>query len=151
MRKIFTASVSCLLLLFFSNTCIAQHTPVKKDKYHFGQQQDEQAGYTQAIKVGNTIYVSGTIATSIDSAGITQLYNTIKLTLQHYGATLRHVVKENLYTIDIEAMKANNRFRKIFYQNDYPAATWVQVSRLYMHQAKVEVEVIAVLPDDPMD
>lgn len=151
MLKIFIAGVSYILLVVLTNTCIAQHAPVKKDKYHFGQQQDEQAGYTQAIKVGNNIYVSGTIATSIDSLGITQLYNTIKLTLQHYGATFRHVVKENLYTIDIEAMKANNRFRKIFYQNDFPAATWVQVSRLYMHQAKVEVEVIAILPEDAME
>jgi enamine deaminase RidA (YjgF/YER057c/UK114 family) len=121
--------------------------PLQKSKFHFGQQQDAETGYAQAVKVGNTIYVSGTVSLGIDSAGITRLYKAIERTLAHYGATMQHVVKENLYTTDIEAMKANNRYRLPFYKNDFPAATWVQISRLYMPEAKLEVEVTAVLPD----
>lgn len=124
-----------------------QAKPLAKEKFHFGQQQDDNAGYTQAIKVGNTIYVSGTVSLTIDSAGITQLYKTIERTLANYSATMQHVVKENVYTTDIEAMKANNKFRLPFYKNDFPAATWVQISRLYMPEAKLEVEVTAVLPN----
>ena len=43
-------------------------------------------------------------------------------------------------------MKKYNDSRKVFYKNDFPAATWVQVSRLYMSEAKLEVELIAHLP-----
>jgi 2-iminobutanoate/2-iminopropanoate deaminase len=52
------------------------------------------------------------------------------------GLTFAHVIKENLYTTDIEA-------RKAFYQNDFPAATWVQVQQLFVPELKVEVEWIA--------
>jgi enamine deaminase RidA (YjgF/YER057c/UK114 family) len=55
------------------------------------------------------------------------------------------VVKENLYTTDIEAMKKYNDVRKAFYKGDFPAATWVQISRLYMADAKLEIELIAHL------
>ncbi len=43
-------------------------------------------------------------------------------------------------------MKKLNNVRKKFYKNDFPAATWVQVQRLYMPAAKLEVELIAHLP-----
>ncbi len=145
MRNLFFAIVFCWGTTF----CFGQQTvmPILKDKYHFGKLQDSEAGYAQALKVGNTIYVSGTVSLSIDSLGITNLYKTIEKTLAHYGAGMQNVVKENLYTLDIEAMKANNKYRLPFYKNDYPAATWVQISRLYMPEAKLEVEVTAVLPN----
>ena len=56
-------------------------------------------------------------------------------------------MKENAYTTDIEALKAAQDVRKVYYGTDFPAATWVQVSRLYMPEAVLEVEVIAVFPD----
>jgi enamine deaminase RidA (YjgF/YER057c/UK114 family) len=43
-------------------------------------------------------------------------------------------------------MKKYNEVRKAFYKGDYPAATWVQITRLYMSDAKLEVELIAHLP-----
>jgi Endoribonuclease L-PSP. len=52
-----------------------------------------------------------------------------------------------LYTTDIDAMKKYNDVRKKFYNNDFPAATWIQVKRLYMSDAKLEIELIAHLPN----
>ncbi|WP_373284797.1 RidA family protein [Pedobacter zeae] len=66
--------------------------------------------------------------------------------LSNYGATFENVVKENLYTTDIEAMKKYNDVRKKFYNNDFPTATWTQVERLYMPDSKLEVELVAHLP-----
>lgn len=65
-----------------------------------------------------------------------------------FGADFSCVVKETLYTTDIEAMKSCNAARKVFYKNNFPAASWVQVSRLYEPTAKLEVDLIAVLPGD---
>jgi len=56
------------------------------------------------------------------------------------------VVKENLYTTDMEAVKKYNDARKVFYKGDFPAATWVQISRLFMYDARLKVELIAHLP-----
>ncbi len=135
----------CLLAIQQIST--AQQAPIQKEKFHFGGvEQDSASGYAQAIKVDNVIYISGTVALDITPAGIKNLYTTLQKTLAHYGAGFQHVVKENLYTTDIEAMKSYNEVRKVFYKYDFPAATWVQISRLFMPDAKLEVELIAHLP-----
>jgi enamine deaminase RidA (YjgF/YER057c/UK114 family) len=125
-----------------------KNLPLKKEKWHWGieQQQDSSAGYAQVIKVGNTLYISGIPTADISSDGITKLYADLGKSLAAFGADFSHVVKETLYTTDIEAMKSYNAARKVFYKNDFPAASWVQVSRLYEPAAKLEVDLIAVLP-----
>lgn len=135
-------------LLFFSNT-FSQEKNIKKEKWHWNNnkiKQDTTAGYCQVLKVDNILYISGAVTTEISPKGIQAVYNDLKASLASFGATFQHVVKENLYTTDIEAMKKYNDVRKKFYDNDFPAATWIQVQRLYMSDAKLEVELIAHLP-----
>jgi 2-iminobutanoate/2-iminopropanoate deaminase len=127
----------------------AQQKNISKEKCHWGtpQKQDTGAGYAQVVKVSNVLYLSGAVAREVTPDGITQLYQGLERSLNSFGATFQNVVKENLYTTDMEAMKKYNASRKIFYKGDFPAATWMQVSRLYMHDARLEVELIAYLPD----
>lgn len=136
----------CISFIFTSIMLSAQTNNIEKKKFHFGSEQDTTAGYAQVVKVDNILYVSGTVSTSITPASIQRIYQTIERSLNHFGASLQNVVKENLYTTDIEAMKTHNEARKKMYKGDYPAATWVQISRLYMPDAKLEIEVIAHLP-----
>ncbi len=143
--KSFILVFSLLFTIQFVN---AQTNNIEKKKFHFGASQDTSAGYAQVVKVDNVLYVSGTVATSITATSIERIYQTIEKSLNHFGASLQNVVKENLYTTDIEAMKAHNEARKKMYKGDYPAATWVQISRLYMPEAKLEIEVIAHLPKE---
>lgn len=130
------------------SSVLAQNNTIKKEKFFWGNgTQDTTAGYTQAVRVGDFIYISGTVARDVNPEGIRRLYQGLEKTLQFYGAGFQHVVKENLYTTDIEAMKQYNEARKAFYNNDYPAATWVQVARLYMPDARLEVELVAYFPE----
>lgn len=136
-------------LLIFSNT-FSQEKNIKKEKWHWNNnkmKQDTTAGYCQVLKVDNVLYISGAVTTEISPKGIQAVYNNLKASLASFGATFQHVVKENLYTTDIETMKKYNDVRKKFYNNDFPAATWIQVQRLYMSDAKLEVELIAHLPN----
>lgn len=135
-------------LLIFSNT-FSQEKNIKKEKWHWNNnkmKQDTTAGYCQVLKVDNVLYISGAVTTDLSPKGIQAVYNDLKASLASFGATFQHVVKENLYTTDIEAMKKYNDFRKKFYNHDFPAATWIQVQRLYMSDAKLEVELVAHLP-----
>lgn len=136
------------LLLLIPISVAAQEQTVQKDKWHFGHplKQDTTAGYVQVLKVDNVLYISGAVATEITPQGITRVYQALDRSLKSFGATFQNVVKENLYTTDIEAMKKYNTTRKAFYQGDFPAATWVQVARLFMADAKLEVELVAHLP-----
>ncbi|MCD1117550.1 RidA family protein [Chryseobacterium turcicum] len=133
-------------LLVFTTT-FAQENKINKEKWHWNnKKQDTIAGYCQVLKVDNVLYISGAVTNKITPEGITSVYNDLKASLASYGATFENVVKENLYTTDIEMMKKYNDARKIFYKNDFPAATWIQVQRLYMPDAKLEVELVAHLP-----
>lgn len=134
-------------LLIFNNN-FAQEAKIKKEKWHWNNEakQDTDIGYTQVLKVDNVLYISGAVTTELTPEGITAVYNDLKASLSSYGATFENVVKENLYTTDIETMKKYNNVRKKFYNGDFPAATWVQIVQLYLPNAKLEVELIAHLP-----
>lgn len=143
--------ISALIIaLFLTAVLHAQQTqgPIQKEKWHWNDpnKQDTSAGYAQALKVGNVLYISGTVARDVNEEGVKRVYTALERTLKQYGLSFSHVVKENLYTTDIEAMKQFNIVRKQFYKGDFPAATWVQIARLYMADAKLEVELIAHFP-----
>ena len=129
-------------------TICGQGPDIKKEKWHWGNElkQDTSAGYVQVVKVDNVLYISGAVAREVTPEGITRVYQALDRSLKSFGASFQNVVKENLYTTDMEAMKKYNDARKVFYKGDYPAATWMGVSRLFMADAKLEVELIAHLP-----
>ena len=140
-----------ILSLFFALTtliCHAQDNSIKKEKWHWDNpsRQDTSAGYVQVLKIDNMLYISGAVTSEVTPKGIQQVYQALEKSLKSFGATFQNVVKENLYTTDIEAMKKYNSVRKAFYKGDFPAATWVQITRLYMSEAKLEVELTAHLP-----
>ncbi len=149
MKNNFDTITSFVVFIFLVNTNIAaQNNDIKKEKWHWGNalQQDTSAGYVQVVKVENVLYISGAVAREVTPEGITRVYQSLERSLKSFGATFQNVVKENLYTTDMEAMKKYNDARKIFYKGDFPAATWMGVSRLFMADAKLEVELIAHLP-----
>ncbi|WP_395373892.1 RidA family protein [Marinicella sp. W31] len=133
----------------FKHATEFQETPVVKEKWHWGnpEKQSNSAGYAQAVKVGNTVYISGVPSNELTPEGLASLYKSLEESLNAFGASPNDVVKETLYTVDIEKMKTLNDVRKKFYQGDYPAASWVQINRLYESNAKVEVDLIAVITD----
>ena len=143
------------ILLFFcvihcSFSAFAQSGNITKKKFYDGKfnQQDTSIGYTEAVLSDNVLYISGWLDKGTIPEQLQGIYTNLGKILKAYGATYQNVVKENLYTTDMEAVKANNSVRKAFYGGDYPAATWVQISRLYdgRPDAQIEVELIAHLP-----
>ena len=149
MKNKFYSIASFVIFIFLVNTNIAaQNSDIKKEKWHWGNalQQDTSAGYVQVVKVENVLYISGAVARDVTPEGITRVYQALERSLKSFGATFQNVVKENLYTTDMEAMKKYNDARKVFYKGDFPAATWMGVARLFMVDAKLEVELIAHLP-----
>ncbi len=113
--------------------------------YHQHAPSETEWGYAQAIVVGNTIYVSGTVSGGRTlEEEVTNIYRRIERTLRAHGFTMQDVVKETVYAKDIEAFAGVNPARLRFYAGHTPAATWVQITRLLAAPANVEIEVTAV-------
>jgi len=120
---------------------------IEKHKFNLGPWENE-IGYAQAVRVGNVLYVSGSVGGGAMPDAIKQAYDTIGRTLAAHHLGFQHVVKENIFTTDLDALKANKEVRKTYYQGDFPTSSWVQVSRLYNPQYVFEVEIVAVFPDE---
>jgi enamine deaminase RidA (YjgF/YER057c/UK114 family) len=74
---------------------------------------------------------------------VPRVYEQLRRVLESNGLTFADVVKENVYATDLDAfIKASDK-RKPYYGAWLPAATWVQVQRLYLPSLVVEVELVA--------
>ena len=137
-------SIGLILLAALTVPATAE---VKIEKYKMGDWEDD-IGYRQAVRVGQLLYISGSAAAGEMPDALRGAYGNLDKILKAHGLTFKNVVKENVYTTNLEALKANQALRKTYYGKDFPAATWVQVVRLYQPDHVLEVEVIAVFPEE---
>ncbi len=116
------------------------------DAFHLGPW-EQAIGYSQALRKDKTLYVSGTVGANEKGepadldAQMKKAYSGIQKTLAHYSTDLSHVVTEHIYTTDMDALIRSQETRKKFYGDALPAATWVEVTRLYSPGDKIEIEV----------
>jgi 2-iminobutanoate/2-iminopropanoate deaminase len=106
--------------------------------------------YSQAIKTGGTVYVSGQIGINaegkLDSTSIEiecrQVMENLKAVVEASGLKMNNIVKATIYTTDLKKFSQINEVYKIYFVNDPPARETVQVAGL-PKGAHVEISVIA--------
>ena len=129
---------------------------VSKDAKYLGVPWEKDYGYAQAVKVGDTIYLSGQI--SHDEQGnivgvgdmetqMRQAYDNIQKLLAQYGATMDNIVDEVVFVTDIDAaMDAAAKCRQeIFSGIPVLASTLVQLQRLAFPELTIEIKCVAKL------
>jgi reactive intermediate/imine deaminase len=109
--------------------------------------------YSQAVKVGSTVWCSGQIpldpatmqlvSGDID-AEITRVFENLKAVAEAAGGTLDHAVKVNVYLTDLAHFARVNEIMARFVAQPYPARAAVQVAAL-PRGARVEVECVLSL------
>ena len=106
--------------------------------------------YSQAVKVGNLLFVSGQIP--LDKKGqimggsfetkTRQVFKNIETILGAEGLGLKNIVKINISLVDINNFDAVNRVMASLFVAPYPARALVQVAAL-PKSSEIEVEVTA--------
>jgi 2-iminobutanoate/2-iminopropanoate deaminase len=108
--------------------------------------------YSQAIKMGQSIFVSGQLPVNPQTGEISedikeqtiQSLNNVKAILEEVGASLVDVVKVTVFLKDLSDFSAVNEVYGEFFTENYPARCCVEVSKL-PKDAGVEIEVMAIL------
>jgi 2-iminobutanoate/2-iminopropanoate deaminase len=113
---------------------------------------NSSAPVSQAVRTGNTIYVSGQIALDADgrlvgkgdpAAQTEQVIQNVIALLEADGASLRDVVKLTVFVTDMQHLPAILEVRRRHFSEPYPAVSLVEVSRLVNPDLLVEIEAIA--------
>lgn len=119
-----------------------------------GTRWEQRNGYSRAVRVGDRVFVSGTLAVNSDgelihphSAHGQALYilDKIERTLHQLGATRNDVVLSRIYVITMNDADEAGLAHKEFFGDLMPCATLLGVSALADPSAKVEIEVEAII------
>jgi 2-iminobutanoate/2-iminopropanoate deaminase len=112
------------------------------------------AFFVPAVKVGNTVYVSGQLARDAHdriegdmAVQARRCIENIRVILEAAGARLEHVVKINAYMTDMRLAPQAWAVREEYFAASPPASTGVQVVALTRPEALIEIEVVAVITD----
>ena len=109
--------------------------------------------YSQAVKVNDTVYLSGQIplipeSMSLVDGGIDKQINQVFDNLSHVcaasGGTLQDIVKLNIFLTDLSHFPIVNEIMAQHFQQPYPARAAIGVSQL-PKGAEVEMDGIMVL------
>jgi len=109
--------------------------------------------YSPALKVGNLLFLSGSIpldptSGQIVSGGIaeqtTQVLENIKTLLDAAGASFNNVARTTVFMTDLAEFAQMNEIYAKYFTAPFPARSTVQVVRL-PRDVRVEIDVIAVL------
>ncbi|MBV9178480.1 MAG: RidA family protein [Nitrososphaeraceae archaeon] len=119
-----------------------------------GTQWELALGYSRVVRLGDSVYVSGTTATDKEGhivgvanpyAQTIQVIKNIQTALQAVGASLKDVVRTRMYVTDINNWKKVGQAHAEFFKEIRPASTLVEVSRLINPEILVEMEVDAII------
>lgn len=105
--------------------------------------------YSQAIKVGQTVYLSGQIPLHPQtmelvegfSAQTAQVFDNLKAVAEAAGGTLNDIVKLNIFLVDLNNFATVNEIMSRYFEQPYPARAAVGVASL-PRNAEVEMDAI---------
>ncbi|MFC4335716.1 RidA family protein [Salininema proteolyticum] len=116
----------------------------------------EPYAISQAMRAGDTVYVSG--QAGIDENGRTvsedfgdqmrRAVANIERVLTETGASLRDIVKVTIMVTDMANLDTVVAIRREVFTEPYPADNLLQVAALASPEWKVEIDAVAVLPEE---
>jgi enamine deaminase RidA (YjgF/YER057c/UK114 family) len=126
--------------------------PVDQETFWSGYPFEDVYSWARAVRVGDHAFVSGTTASPAHLDGdayqhMTSAIATVAKALGEAGAELQHVVRTVVYILDLADVRHVARAGGEPFGGSRPASTVVQVAALTPDQARVEIEVTAVIHD----
>lgn len=128
-----------------------------KTQVYSGTSWEQQVAYCRALKVGNTIAVSGTTAVDADGNVVGEndifeqtcfVFEKIDQALKQLDSSLNDVIRTRMFVTDIAEFDHVARAHQQYFEGIDPTATCVEVSRFVRDDLLIEIEVDAVIQAD---
>lgn len=127
---------------------------MQRTNYASGSKWEDVVGYSRAVKVGNVIEVTGTVASGEDGKVVGNgdaylqtkyIYQKIEGVLKRAGASMKDVVRVRMFVTDISRWEEYGRGHSEFFKDIKPCNTMVEVSALIEDEYLIEIEATAIL------
>lgn len=126
---------------------------INRQNFTSGGPWEDIIGYCRAVKIGNTIEISGTTATKDEDGNdlITTFDQTkaiiekLAKVLEDAGSSLNDVVRTRLFLSDITQWEQAAKAHGLFFKDIKPASTMLEVSKLIDPAMLIEIEMTAVV------
>ena len=126
---------------------------MKRTNYSSGAKWEDIVGYSRAVKIGNTIEVTGTVAVDENSnlVGGNSAYEQTKFIIQKIdgvlkkaGASLKDVVRTRMFVTDISRWEEYGKAHGEFFKNIKPCTSMIEIKGLIAPEYLIEIEATAV-------
>ena len=127
---------------------------MQRTNYSSGTKWEDIVGYSRAVKVGNLIEVTGTVAVDENNmlVGANDAYEQTKFVIQKIekvlsqaGSSLHDVVRTRMYVTDITRWEEYGKAHGEFFNVIKPCTTMIEVSKLIAPEYLIEIEATAYI------
>jgi enamine deaminase RidA (YjgF/YER057c/UK114 family) len=127
---------------------------MQRTNYSSGAKWEDIVGYSRAVKVGNIIEVTGTVAIDENSelvgkddayAQTKYILEKIQAVLSKAGASMSDVVRTRMFVTDISRWEEYGKAHGEFFKDIRPCTSMIEVKGLIAPEYLIEIEATAIL------
>lgn len=130
-------------------------TTMKRENILTGSPWEDKMGYCRAVRIGNSIEVSGTVAL-VDGkkvkandayAQTLNILERVEKVLEDLDASMKDVIRTRIFTTNITTFEYVAKAHAQFFKDIKPATGFYEISKLVGPEYLVEIEFTAIAPE----
>ena len=131
---------------------------MKRENILTGSPWEDKMGYCRAVRIGNTIEVSGTVAI-VDGekvkaddayAQTVNILERVQVVLEDLKVSMEDVIRTRIFTTDINTFEDVAKAHAQFFKDIKPTTGFYEISKLVAPEYLVEIEFTAIAPEKPL-